>query len=397
MLTISPRQATPLAVEFRLLIACSWLPQTSQSSHIAQLCAEGVRWDEFLALVRRHQVPSLAYKILRTERIPVEVRRELKELSASACAAALHTAAELARLSRAFTQDGIAVMPLKGVMLSIQLFGDPATRHPGDLDLMVKPEDFDRAGELLVSLGYRSKLTRPMQKLVRAHGYECSYWHDRLQLLADVHWTQELWTAAQISELWTHCRNTSWMGIGMQLLDGDALLLFLCDHGSRHKWSRIKWLGDVAMLFSKPRASPWNTLFEMAARFGLEQTLAETAVLVQRWYGVEIPFIAKRGTARKRRKTLNQLLIQPEDLKQFPLPRPFVWLYYPLRPLFWFWRQVEKRSFKRRYIFPIDFYRDRTLQHLNAEHQPPPALFLDNNPRQVTQRTASDDDPRARL
>jgi hypothetical protein len=384
-------------MEFRLLIACSWLPQASQSSHIEQLCSEGVRWDEFLALIRRHQVPSLAYKTLRTERIPREVLRELKGLSASACAAALHTAAELARLSRAFAQNGIAVMPLKGVMLSIQLFGDPATRHPGDLDLMVKPEDFDRAVDLLVSLGYRSKLTRPMQELVRAHGYECSYWHDRLQLLVDVHWTQERWTAPQISELWTHCRNTSWMGIDLQILEGDALLLFLCDHGSRHKWSRIKWLGDVAMLFSRPRSSPWTTLFDMAARFGLEQTLAETAELVESWYGVEIPCIARKGSPRKRRKTLNQLLIQPEDLKQFPLPGPLVWLYYPLRPLFWFWRQVEKRSFQRRYIFPIDFYRDRAMQHLNAQHQPPAALFLDNDPRQVTQRTAPDDDLRAGL
>jgi hypothetical protein len=35
------------------------------------------------------------------------------------------------------------------------------------------------------------------------------------------------------------------------------------------------------------------------------------------------------------------LMIQVEDLKQFPLPDPFVWLYYPLRPLFWFWRHFK--------------------------------------------------------
>ena len=330
-----------LTPEFRLLLACSWLPRAPQTGHIAEVCAEGIRWDEFLTLVRRHQVPLLAYKILRGEQIPADVRRELKGLGSSACAAALHTAAELARLSRAFAQHGIAVMALKGVMLSIQLFGDPATRHPGDLDLLLRPEDFDRACELLESLGYRSKLSRPMQKLLRAHGYECSYWNDRLQLLVDVHWTQEFWTDAQISELWAHCRKTSWMGASIQHLDGDALLLFLCDHGTRHQWSRIKWLSDVAMLLSKPRDSPWSALSEMAAFFDLEHPLAETALLVERWYGIELPFIAKQGAPVKRRKALSQLMIQVEDLKRFPLPDPLVWLYYPLRPLFWFWRHFK--------------------------------------------------------
>jgi len=158
---------SPLTPEFRLLIACSWLPPASKPGEVAELCAAGIDWTEFLALVRRHQVPSLASKILRGEQIPGEVRRELKALSSSACAAALHAAGELARLSRAFAQADVAMMPLKGVMLSIQLFGDPATRHPGDLDLMVQPEDFTRAGELLLSLGYRCKLTRPMQQLLR--------------------------------------------------------------------------------------------------------------------------------------------------------------------------------------------------------------------------------------
>lgn len=341
---------SPLTPEFRLLLACSG---PAPARPIAQLCEETLRWDEFLALVRRHQVPALACQALRGEAIPGHVRKELKTLRAAACARALHTAAELARLIRAFAAQGIAVMPLKGVMLSIQLYGDPATRYPGDLDVLVQPEDFDRAGELLASLGYRSKLSRPMQRLLRAHSYECSYWHDRLQLQVEVHWTLEMWTPPQISELWTHGRTTFWMGTGIQHLEGDALLLFLCDHGTKHQWSRIKWLSDVAMLLSKPRDSPWSALFEMAARFDLEQALVETAGRVESWYGMELSmefhdFIQKEGVegvARRKRSSwrmhLNRLMIQVEDLKQFPLPDPFVWLYYPLRPLFWFWRHFK--------------------------------------------------------
>ena len=184
-----------------------------------------------------------------------------------------------------------------------------------------------------------------MKHLLRIHNYECSYWNPRLKLLVDLHWAQELWTAPQVSELWTHSQNTSWMGVNMRQLQGDALLLFLCDHGARHKWSRIKWLSDVAMLLSKPRLSPWSELSETASRFDLERPLAEAVQMVQRLYGIELPHEFRSAPRGRKvfpwRIYLNQLMIQPEDLKRFPLPNPLVWLYYPLRPLFWCWRHFK--------------------------------------------------------
>jgi hypothetical protein len=316
------------------------------------------------------------------------VLSELKKLTSAATGKALRATAELVRLSRGFATQGIPLLPLKGVMLSLQLYGDPAMRHSGDLDLMVRTEDVDRACDTLESLGYTSalplaKLPARTKALLRSHSYECAYWHQGLSLFVDIHWSQELWTAAQTSELWNRCRSKEWRGVTLRQLDDDALLLFLCDHAAKHEWSRIKWLSDVAMLLAIPRGSDWGgDLWKLAARWDLERPLAEGALLVHWLYGIEIPaplqnlirgdcasvkragealeailnqpeplvsgkrpgiFQNLRSAMQRRRalswrQHLRRLAIQAEDLEQFPLPDGFVWLYYPLRPLFW-WRR----------------------------------------------------------
>jgi hypothetical protein len=348
-----------------------------------------VDWNAFLLLVRRHQVPVLAQKALRLAGagfVPSYVTAELKRFAASAGARALRSAAELVRLCQAFEAQDIAVVPLKGVLLSWQLFGDPGTRHAGDLDIMIRPEDLEAAGAVLSGLGYVCSIPAAGLRLLRAHGYECSFQHPDNGLSVDVHWGNDLWTAAQTGELWEHCDTAEWGGARVRQLKGDALLLYLCDHGTKHRWSRIKWLSDAAMLLAAPRANSWSELLSLSARWDLEQPLAETALLVRWLYGIETPpsvtgnddasaryagesiaamlmtreeleLAGKQSGAlrnlrfsARRRKTLLwrahlwRLLIQGDDLEFFPLPEFLAWLYYPLRPFIWYWRRYSRTA-----------------------------------------------------
>jgi hypothetical protein len=377
--------------EFQLLLACSWLPpppeQLRTTKAIQRLSADGLDWNVFLALVRRHQVPGLAQLALARAGaglLPPNVAGDLKGLAQSASRRALQSAAELVRLCTAFEAKSIAIVPLKGVILSWQLFGDPGTRYAGDLDVMIRPDDLGRADVLLCAIGYVCSVPTSGLRLLRTHSYECTYRHGSTGHSIDVHWGNELWTAGQTAELWDHCETREWGGAGIRHLNGDALLLFLCDHGTKHRWSLIKWLGDVAMLLAVPRAAPWGDLFALAARWDLEQPLAEAALLVHSLYGAELPPSMVRhdaasaayasesitamlmtreelALARKqsgawqnlrfsmrRRKTLSwrahlrRLLIQEDDLQRFPLPAALAWSYYPLRPLFWWCRRYGR-------------------------------------------------------
>ncbi|ABQ26876.1 nucleotidyltransferase domain-containing protein [Geotalea uraniireducens] len=381
-----------LSPEFRLLAACSWVAPSSleqdQAEKIVSLCNECTDWGAFTALVNRHEVSALVYAALRKHadnRFPNNVREKLKGRSEQVRRQALLHAAELVRLIRKFAGHGIEVLPLKGVMLSLQLFGDPGMRHSRDMDLMVKLEDLDRTDRLLEAEGYRrifpgTGMTARQRRYLVSKNYHYEYLHERLGLHLELHWRCELWTPEQSEELWGQCRPVDWMGVRIKCPAEDALLLFLSDHGARHKWMRLKWLGDVAMLLSRQRPAECDDLLAIARRLDLTLILAQTALLTHWLYGIRLsePLLtliireksafalatealdAMLGAEGYRflnglrdmrysmclKKTishytaLKRLLISPTDFEEFPLPDSLFWLYYPLRPILWIKRHI---------------------------------------------------------
>jgi hypothetical protein len=79
------------------------------------------------------------------------------------------------------------------------------------------------------------------------------------------------------------------MGTSFLNLKNGALLLFLCDRGAKHRWSRIKWLNDVAGLLAQERSFSWENILALADRFDLSLALAQADMLVHWLYGVPLP------------------------------------------------------------------------------------------------------------
>ena len=390
----APFRLTP---ESRLLLASTWIAPPAQAQaqaeRIMAACHEGIDWDEFLSLVDRHRVlvPHDALRRLVGDRLPGRVYEQLNSRKAEACRQALRQAAELVRLHRAFAAQGIEMIPLKGVMLSVQLFGDPAVRSTRDLDLLVRTESLDEADQILRSDGYRRtfpdfELTPKRKQWILEHGLHFSYYHDQRRQLVELHWRFPLWKTEHVAELWNHCQARTWMGTSFLNLKDDALLLFLCDHGSKHQWRRIKWLGDVAGLLARERSFSWGNLLALADRFDLSRPLAQGGLLVRWLYGMPLPeplvelimrqrparYLAseaveamllseegqfalhvrlKNGVspARLREKlprsvSLRSCLISTDEFRECPLPDGLFWLYFPLRPLLWFYHYYIKNG-----------------------------------------------------
>jgi hypothetical protein len=61
-----------------------------------------------------------------------------------------------------------------------------------------------------------------------------------------------------------------------------------------HKWFRIKWLNDIAMLLSRDRSEGWDNLLAMAEQLDLRRTPAQTALLVHWLYEITLPVPVQR-------------------------------------------------------------------------------------------------------
>jgi hypothetical protein len=365
----------------------------AQAERIAAACREGVDWDVFLSLVGRHRVlaPHDTLRRLLGAQLPDRVYEQLKTQKADACKLALRHTAELVRLNKAFRAQGIEMLPMKGMMLSLQLYGDPAMRSSRDLDLLVRPEKFDDADQILRDEGYRRtypdfELTPKRKQWVLQHGCHFAYYRDDRRQLIELHWRLLQWRPEHVAELWNHCQPVSWMGTSFLNLKDDALLLFMCDHGAKHRWSRIKWLNDVASLLAQERSFSWENILALADRFDLSLSLAQTGMLVHWLYGLPLPeplaglvankklspslaaravdamllsekeqfalpvrlksgvFPARIRERLSRRVSLSSCLLSTDEFKECPLPDSLFWLYFPLRPLLWFYHHYIKRG-----------------------------------------------------
>lgn len=277
--------------EFQLLIDCAChLPeQRPKLSARAATLAAHVNQETFLLLVRRHRLPVLAAKTLASAAhdanlvIPFAPILKRREQFHRRRTVAHHL--ELARIETAFVAAGIDVYALKGTKLSGRLYGDTGLRHLNDIDLMVDRSKVIDAWRLLETLDYRPS-SSPHDKPERLLPFLCrevSFRHPATGIAIDLHWQFELTHDPELESIW-------W-----QLLRGDTScsqlhfdILYLCYHGSYHGWMRLKWLGDVRILFAGMAEQDWPILLRLAEELRLKGVLAQTLLLLHWLFTLEL-------------------------------------------------------------------------------------------------------------
>ncbi len=384
--------------EFLLLAACSWIAppglQQLQADTLAARLAADINWEHFIDLTERHRVQALTCSGLSRHgagKVPELVLRHLKERSQKCRMQALMNAAELTRLCQLFVDNNIMVMPLKGVALSLRLFGDVGIRQARDLDLLIQPRDLDRAYLILESEEYRTNsinftMTEKQRSCFIRHFHHFEFFNST-GLCVELHWNLYAWPTVQVESIWQESSVAECAGAPVQRMDDDTLLLMLCDHGAKHAWFRLKWLSDIVMLLTEERPQGWHSLIARAEELDLKRTLAQAALLARWIYGIPLAEelsaiireekhcaslckpaleglqksqadlesfgkrmeglqavlqIWQRRPSLSWRTVLMPILTQPADYRDFPLPDSLFWLYIPLRPFFWLRRHYLK-------------------------------------------------------
>jgi hypothetical protein len=107
------------------------------------------------ALSRAHRVEVIVAKALETAGVPLPP--SLADARAQATVRSLAAVASLRDIAAAFGAESLPWIAWKGPALAVQAWGDAATRRFDDLDVVVRPEDLDRAVAAVEHLGWRSR------------------------------------------------------------------------------------------------------------------------------------------------------------------------------------------------------------------------------------------------
>jgi len=386
---------------FRLMIATSWLaPEVSRASQeeaIRNACSDNPDWTEYLLLVERHRIPAVSWAALKSVSgidIPDGVQKELHERSDACRMQSMIHLGLLAGVLRAFNRAGIPVMPLKGPLLSQELYGDAGIRQSVDLDVLVAPEQIGAARECLRGLRWvdefgNAGLTERQWEFKLRHDQHLAFTHAKTNCVLELHWRAEWKPAESTADRIAGSALSHWQGCSYRTMNPVDLTLHLCHHGSKHAWFRSKWLGDLARIFALGSVD-WQAALEKAHRAGRERSVLVCLRLLKEAYGLDatrltdgqadsIPPWAMRTVVRnlttpsepRTRGTAAKILelfrsapykfwlwpsksawecfalvaIPGVDFKLVRLPNRLFWLYLPLRPFLFAWR--HRRDFSR--------------------------------------------------
>lgn len=260
--------------------------------------AEKIRdWDELLRRSKDHRVLPLLFARL-TEAgaaVPPEAHKRLHAEYQRNVFHCMANTVELIALLKAFDEQEIPAMPFKGVVLAASVYGDLSARAAGDLDLLVHFRDLQRAAALLLDKGYELE-TAVHADLSPAIPDYYEYHFERRSdgMVVELRWKMELVTprlrrGLGIDWVWPRRRTALLAGAKVPGLDPETTLLMLCLHGSKHVWTRLAWIVDVARLLASSPDLDWKEIDREARQTGLWRTLALGVLLAHRIAGANVP------------------------------------------------------------------------------------------------------------
>lgn len=263
-------------------------------------------WPHIIALAARHRVlPALADAVRRNgTAVPDAIDAALCAAERQAVFDEMAQLATLGDIVLALESEGVAVVVLKGVPLSLAIHGRLGMRTSRDIDLLVAPEQVDVAFRVLASLGFVQRggsLPKPSAagpRLLRTRK-DIELLSDARRQIVELHWRLfDNRTLMPFALGDVVGRSVLPTGTSCSILPERPNIAYLAVHGAQHGWSRLKWLCDLMALLGRMEPGGVAQTYQgLSIREG-RRALAQALVLANRLFGWPLPVPVERDHAR---------------------------------------------------------------------------------------------------
>jgi hypothetical protein len=316
---------TPL--EFRaLLSACRVFLGTEKLAKLEALLKQGPEWERLLALSNRHGVMPLLYRSISQncpQAMPAEWLAQLRMQYMMNAARNMKMTAELLRILESLEKAGIKAVPLKGPVLAQQLYGDVALRQFSDLDILVAPEDLQRAIGVFLAQNYECEEDLTERKrsafLDAMHHYHLS--KKLLGITVELHWKSapsHYGLEMDVPSILSRSKKNTILGKEIFNISNEDQVIFLCLHGIKHTWQKISWICDLARSISSEEID-WMHAIEIARGSNNERVLILGTSMAEELFGIPITQEITRKIDRKdillkfNKDSINNLVFDGRD------------------------------------------------------------------------------------
>jgi hypothetical protein len=279
--------------ELQLLLACACL---SPDLGLVRNCAAvQLDWKKVVNAAEYHGVTPLLLKNLKLANvtIPDQELKQLEENNSRTVRQNLFLTSELLRVISSLQGAGIEAVPLKGAVLATGVYGDIGLRPFSDIDLLIRREHLAEAESVVQRLGYEPEVLIPAAYRERWMEQQCELTFRRAGMSrVELHWDiahPHFTLKTGVEKFWSRLRRAQIGDASVPDLSEQDLLFTLIVHGTRHAWSRLMWLVDVAEMLRTSREIDWQLFAKNAEEDGATRMLATSLVLAKNGFDVSLP------------------------------------------------------------------------------------------------------------
>ncbi|WP_121610110.1 nucleotidyltransferase domain-containing protein [Mesobacillus foraminis] len=353
-----------------------------------------IDWDLFIELALHHRLfPALYMELTKSNNhvVPTKVVEVLGHVYKANTFEMMRLCAEMDFVNRLCIDNQIPVLFLKGPVLAADLYGDLSLRTSCDLDIIVPIKELDKMESLLILQGYeKDEYILSILGDWKWRHHHITFFHPDKKIKVEVHWRLNPGPGFEPSfhELWRRKRKSSLLNNNpLYFLGKEDLFFFLVTHGSRHGWSRLRWLTDIHQILKQE--IDWPFLYKILKKNQSLQIAGQAIILSSVLLNTIATDEMNRLTIGKRPKRLAQQAIfylerminlhsEPlpidvtkyhkdhlfelmtkkqkflftlsfvypyhTDLETMPLPKYLHFMYFPLRPFLSLWRKTRNHA-----------------------------------------------------
>ena len=272
---------------------CAPTRDSEREAHrVRSLTQNGPSWSAILQTAADHcLVPLVSKRLLESTGDALGVWRDrFRHEFVATAHRNLLMSGELVRVLRALEQTGIQAVPFKGPVLAERAYGDLALRQFSDLDIILPHSQIAQAHDALATLDYRSDTAAAAMTQNRIPG-QYAYRGAR-SILIELH-TEKTMRYLPVP--------LDWRALGSRmetvLVGGQPLLTFsaedtmmlLCVHGSKHFWTRLAWICDIAQLAEIREGFDWTRAESIARKMRCYRMWLLGLALAQDVFSAELP------------------------------------------------------------------------------------------------------------
>jgi len=226
--------------------------------------------------------------------IPQEIIDELRIDFNDNALKNLATTGELLRILSLFELHGISSISFKGPVLASCIYGDLSLRQFDDIDIIVPFSKIHEIAAILISEGYKEEdhqTSKAQQAAMLKYQHHHKFYNENNGVVLEIHWTLSpgLYSLQrEMTNIWERAERIVLQGREILGLSNEDTLLFLCEHGARHRWNRLGWICDVAAILRSGNLD-WKYVKSHARERRSERTLFIGLFLAKRLLGASIP------------------------------------------------------------------------------------------------------------